>query len=465
MQSPVPVTLSKARAIWVALLAFALLYGMLSLLQPPTALAQDNPTQVDQPEIVGGTEAVPGAWPWQAALVFSSASSDYYGQYCGGTLIDPNWVLTAAHCADGDIINRVQVVLGKHELSAQDGEHITITEVIIHPEYNGNIGSADLALLRLSQPSTRTVLPLDLAADGNVETRALQAIAIGWGQYEQGYADALRQVALPFFSHARCKQIYTGFTDGASLVSDGMVCAGYENGGKNVCFGDSGGPLMIATSAAPGWKQAGIVSWGPYTCGSAEYPNVYTRVSAYQPWIADCLVDSNGRICTGWDAYEPDNTPAQAHPLLLDSPAQTLTLSSLSDSDWFKFEATAGKIYQFDTVVPDTEIGDTILWLYDTDGITALALGDSYRPNYFTPLGDHDTMRWKAVASGVFYVQVESRWLGRRVDYQISGSSIVAEVFLPVVQRPYEFFAPPLVEVPAAEPIIQILPAVKTPEP
>ena len=95
MQSPVPVTLSKARAIWIVLVAFALLYGLLSLLQPPTALAQDNPTQADQPEIVGGTEAVPGAWPWQAALVFSSASNDYYGQYCGGTLIDPEWVLTA----------------------------------------------------------------------------------------------------------------------------------------------------------------------------------------------------------------------------------------------------------------------------------------------------------------------------------------------------------------------------------
>jgi secreted trypsin-like serine protease len=106
MQSPVP--LYKARALWMALLALALLYAMLRLLQPPAALAQDDPTQTNEPEIVGGEEAVPGAWPWQAALVFS-ASSDFWGQYCGGTLIDPEWVLTAAHCAVDDISSRVRL--------------------------------------------------------------------------------------------------------------------------------------------------------------------------------------------------------------------------------------------------------------------------------------------------------------------------------------------------------------------
>jgi hypothetical protein len=310
------------------------------------------------------------------------------------------------------------------------------------------------------------VLPLDRAVDGNVEARALQATVIGWGQYEQGAADALRQVSLPFFSHARCQAIYTRFSDEASLVSDGMVCAGYENGGKNACNGDSGGPLMIATTAAPGWKQVGIVSWGPSRCGLADYPNVYTRVSTYQAWIAACLVDHNGRLCAGWDANEPDNGPEQAHPLLLDSPAQTLTLSSLSDSDWFQFAATTGNLYQFDAEVPNTERGDTILWLYDTDGKTALALGDSYRPSDSPPLGDHDTLRWKAPKSGTFYLQVQSRWLGRRVDYQIRGATYVAELFLPLIARPYEFTAAPvLVALPPAAPGVQTLPAVKTPAP
>ena len=172
MPPPFPITRCKARAIWVALLAMALVYGLLRLLPPPAALAQDHPRQADEPEIVGGIEAVPGAWPWQAALVFSSASNDYYGQYCGGTLIDREWVMTAAHCATGILLNRVQVVLGKHTLSVHDGDHISITEVLLHPDYDGHIGSADMALLRLSQPSTRTVLPLDRAVDGNVEARA-----------------------------------------------------------------------------------------------------------------------------------------------------------------------------------------------------------------------------------------------------------------------------------------------------
>jgi hypothetical protein len=269
-------------------------------------------------------------------------------------------------------------------------------------------------------------------------------------------------VALPFFPLARCQAIYTQFGAAGSLVSDGMVCAGYENGGKNVCFGDSGGPLMIPTAAAPGWKQVGIVSWGPGFCGSADYPNVYTRISTYQPWIAACLLDRQGRICAGWDANEPDNTPEQAHPLLLDGSAQTLTLSSLQDADWFQFGATAGTIYEFDAVVPDTERGDTILWLYDSDGKTALVLGDSYHPNYLPSLGDHDTLRWKAASSGTFYLQVESRWLGHRVDYQIRGVTYVTDLFLPFVARPYDYLAQTMLDVlpPAAS--LQTLPAVKT---
>jgi hypothetical protein len=459
MQSPVPVIFQKARALWIALLPMALLAALLYLLQPPVALAQDAPTAVDEPEIVGGEEAVPGAWPWQAALVISGYN-DYLGQYCGGTLIDPEWVLTAAHCAESELIQRALVVMGKHQLSAADGERFTITQVILHPEYDGNIGSADLALLQLSRPSTRTVLPLDLAVDGNVEARAVQATVIGWGQYEQGYADTLRQVTLPFFSHERCKANYRGLS-GLDLVSDGMVCAGYENGGKNACFGDSGGPLMIATSAAPGWKQVGIVSWGSFFCGAAEYPNVYTRISTYQPWISDCLVDSQGRICAGWDDFEPDNTPAEAHPLLLNGSAQTLTLSSRSDSDWFRFEAIAGERYLFESIVPDTVRGDTILWLYDTDGRTAIALGDSYRA--FERLGDHDALRWQALRDGPFYLQVQSRWLGRRVEYQLRGATLVGEVFLPLVRWPYYYDIPWPIEGMPAEPIVQPALPAKTP--
>ena len=463
MQSPLFINVRKARALCVALcgavLALLLLGGLLYLAQPPVAHAQHAPDQVDAPDIVGGIEATPGAWPWQVALVYAYYGDDYSGQFCGGTLIDPQWVLTAAHCADSERPGDVEVALGKHRLSVAEGEHISITEVIIHPEYNGGIGSADLALLRLSRPSTRTVLPLDLAVDGNVEARALQATVIGWGQYEQGKADALRQVALPFFSHDRCQEIY-------SEVTDGMVCAGFTNGGKNACFGDSGGPMMIPVAAAPGWKQVGIVSWGPYSCGSAERPAVYTRVSAYQPWIADCLVDPNGRICAGWDANEPDNTPAQAHLLVIDSPAQTLTLSSQSDSDWFSFAATAGQKYQFDALVPTTMWGDTILWLYDSDGKTALALGDSYRPPYDFGLGDHDTLRWQAPHSGTFYLQVESRWQGRRVDYQIKGATYAVDLFMPIVARPYEYGTIPVtVVVPIATPVVQTLPAIQTPAP
>lgn len=465
MLFPIVATTRFARLLWLILLVLLLLSGLLYLLQTTAVHAQQTPRQVDAPDIIGGSEATPGAWPWQVALVNSRYSNDLSGQFCGGALIAPEWVLTAAHCASPNMSTYVQAVLGKHKLSVQDGEHISITDVIIHPEYNGQIGSADLALLRLREPSTRTVLPLDLAVDGNVEARALQAMVIGWGQTEQGVANVLRQVTLPFFSHKRCQSIYTDFSGSVSSVTDGMVCAGYENGGKSACFGDSGGPLMIPIAAAPGWKQVGIVSWGASSCASPGRPNVYTRISTYQPWIADCLLDRNGRLCAGWDANEPDNSAAEAHPLLLDSTAQTLTLSTLSDTDWFQFAATAGQKYRFELVVSDTVPADVILWLYDSDGRTALAYADTFRPDYTIRQGDREFLRWQASRSGAFYLQVESRWLGRRITYQIKGVTNATDLFLPIIVQPYSFEWPTPTPVPTAVPGVQTLPGGAVPQP
>lgn len=455
MQFPIAATVRFVRPLWIVLLVLLLLSTLLYLLQIPVVQAQQTPRQADGPDIIGGTEATPGAWPWQVALVNSRASNDFAGQFCGGALIDPQWVLTAAHCASPDMGTYAQAVLGKHKLSVQDGEHISITDVIIHPEYNGQIGSADLALLRLSQPSTHTVLPIDPVVDSNVESRALQAMVIGWGRTEQGPSNLLRQVTLPFFPHKRCQEIYTNFV---SAVTDGMVCAGYENGGKSACFGDSGGPLMIPMAAAPGWKQAGIVSWGSSDCAASGRPNVYTRISAYQPWIAACLLDPNGRICAGWDANEPDNSPAEAHPLLINSPVQTLTISTGNDTDWFRFEATAGQNYRFNAVVSTTMPADIILWLYDSDGRTALAYADNYRPDYLIRAGDHEFLRWQAPHTGVFYLQVESRWLGRRITYQIGGMTNATDLFLPIIAQGYPFAQTLPVPVATAVPGIQTLP-------
>jgi len=466
--NPLSITLHSYKGKWLTTLCLSVLlfFSLIMLLRSPVARAQINPAQVSEPGIFGGTEAEPGAWPWLAALVFSP-EGDYYGHYCGGSLIDPEWVLTAAHCADNSYMSSVQVVMGKHELSAVDGEHISITEIILHPEWGGQIGNTDLALLHLSEPSTRTVLPIDLVIDGKVEDRSSRATVIGWGLSEDSYVDALRQVSLPFFQHNRCRQIYHNATGIPLLVADGMVCAGYENGGKNTCFGDSGGPLMIPTTAAPGWKQVGVVSWGPATCATASYPNVYTRLSYYEPWIKACLADKDSRACAGWDEFEPDNTIAEARPILINGEVETHSLHIKPDSDWYKFEATVGKTYQFESIITETKIADTILWLYDTDGITALALGDKYRESNsdFPVLGDHDVLRWKATKSGMFYLQVESRWNGRRVEYQLKGNEIVSELFLPMISQSKPVTTteatPPDLE--ALDQIIKQLPGVKTP--
>lgn len=112
----------------------------------------------------------------------------------------------SCHCADGDIIDRVEVVLGKHKLSIEGGEHISITEIILHPEWNGEYWQCRSGAAAFARAIETTAIPLDLAQDDRVENRAVRATVIGWGQYETGYADALREVSLPFFPHTRCQE-------------------------------------------------------------------------------------------------------------------------------------------------------------------------------------------------------------------------------------------------------------------
>ena len=114
----------------------------------PAQTPQADTPQADTPEIVGGQEAVPGAWPWMAALV-SANLDDYNGQFCGGALIAPQWVLTAVHCVENETPSSIDVTLGKHKLTDSGGERINVVEIIRHPNFNSSTLDSDVALLRL----------------------------------------------------------------------------------------------------------------------------------------------------------------------------------------------------------------------------------------------------------------------------------------------------------------------------
>jgi len=238
------------------------------------------------PRIIGGKEVPPDTFPWMIALVYRDEPDIYQGQFCGGSLIHPNWVLTASHCIH-DKSSEIDAVLGTNDLTSPPGEYerIEVVEIIEHPGYNHFTMNNDIALLRLSRPSRQTpisslITPANafiLAPPGKIVT------ITGWGDtdikpWRTDFPELLMQVDLPIVSNANCRRVYKW------KVTGNMLCAGSEEGGKDSCNGDSGGPLIVEDGHG-GYAQAGIVSWGE-GCGRADYYGVNTRVSKYIDWIA-----------------------------------------------------------------------------------------------------------------------------------------------------------------------------------
>jgi secreted trypsin-like serine protease len=241
--------------------------------------------------IVGGTEAEPGDWPWMTALIDSSDSSPYSGFICGGSLIHPRWVVTAAHCVNNDWIfmewesdpEDIDVLIGAHDLTKDEGQRIKIKRIITHPEYNSSTHDSDIALLELEEDALYS--PLALVSE-NTALDGKDAVSMGWGltdPYGDESPEKLRQVSLPIVSNARCRESY-----GDEKITDNMVCAGYSQGGRDTCQGDSGGPLIVQEGNI--WELAGVVSWGN-GCAKPGYYGVYTRVSGLLEFIYEYVSD------------------------------------------------------------------------------------------------------------------------------------------------------------------------------
>jgi secreted trypsin-like serine protease len=236
-----------------------------------------------QPKIVGGTLAKPNANPFQVGLLSKNNPDDFQAQFCGGTLVRPNVVVTAAHCSDMVTANQVQVLTGTRSLDGS-GTRRDVNEIIIHPNWDPNTFDSDVAvwILKSNAAGIEKAKLVQLAN----EPKTGKTLVTGWGDTEtSGFPVDLRQVIVPLQPKADCNDADS--YDGA--ITNNMICAGLDAGGKDSCQGDSGGPLTtrpLGTTGGVGTYDilTGIVSWGD-GCADPELFGVYTRVARFRNWI------------------------------------------------------------------------------------------------------------------------------------------------------------------------------------
>lgn len=246
----------------------------------------------EEPKVVGGVEVDIKDYPWQIALTSSPNGSGF----CGGSIIGDSWVLTAAHCVNGDSPNSVYVRAGSSNAFASGGTSYSLNNIIVHPNYSGN--SYDFALLEIDGEFnySENVQKIDLvtAADiaAGVQDPGVMATITGWGTTSSGgsLSSTLMMVEAPIVSNNVACGTSTDENGnsgdyGCSSLDESMICAGdLVNGGEDACQGDSGGPLAVRNSDDTKWLLIGATSWG-YGCADVDYPGVWSKVSYVLDWI------------------------------------------------------------------------------------------------------------------------------------------------------------------------------------
>ena len=248
-----------------------------------TAEIEETPPAGLAGQIVGGEAAAVGAWPWIVALQ-AFIESDYY-TFCGGSLVAPSWVLTAAHCVVNATSDQIVATVGVHRLGSGQGQRRTVDRIVVHPRYGFDFAhdfAHDLALLHLEEPVEAELAALLTADSLALAAPDTLAAVIGWGALSEDSEEGLlsydlQQVELPVVSEEDCTNSM------GRMINENLLCAGYSEGGKDACHGDSGSPLVVPDGEG-GWQLAGIVSFG-IGCARPTFYGVYTRVSQYHDWI------------------------------------------------------------------------------------------------------------------------------------------------------------------------------------
>uniref|UniRef100_A0A8C7YFD1 Acrosin n=1 Tax=Oryzias sinensis TaxID=183150 RepID=A0A8C7YFD1_9TELE len=235
--------------------------------------------------IVGGREAVEGAWPWQVSIQINSK------HHCGGTILDSHWVLTASHCFSKYlqiVRSHVRVVAGLRVWS-DPGAHSQIryiSEMKMHEDYDDFTSDSDIMLLRLRSPFkfTSHVQPActPYSVTHEFVLNLTHCFITGWGSsyYKGRLMNNLQEAEVELIERRRCNQFtwYDGF------ITENMLCAGLESGAADSCQGDSGGALQCYSESDDRFYVLGVTSFGE-ECGLPRRPGVYSRISVFADWL------------------------------------------------------------------------------------------------------------------------------------------------------------------------------------
>lgn len=274
----------RGRCLWI-------LTALLLLAAPavPDAAKTTGPPACGKPQqlnrIVGGEDSMDAEWPWVVSIQKNGT------HHCAGSLLTSHWVVTAAHCFKGlNKLAQFSVLLGAWQLGnpGPRSQEVGIARVQPHPVYSWKEGSrADIALVHLERSIqfSERVLPICLPDSSVRLPPGTDCWIAGWGSIHDGVPlprpQTLQKLKVPIIDSGICSRLYWRGT-GEGAVTEDMLCAGYLEGQRDACLGDSGGPLMCQVEGT--WLLAGVISWGE-GCAERNRPGVYISLAAHRSWV------------------------------------------------------------------------------------------------------------------------------------------------------------------------------------